>query len=84
MEYISDIRRVRLTLKLMLGVLIVASVAFGLGCAGGTEVQVGQLVTGTITESMTMTESGNLRPMFSKRRMESHIHLNSQALVVTR
>lgn len=51
MEYISDIRRVRLTLKLMLGVLIVASVAFGLGCAGGTEVQVGQLVTGTITES---------------------------------
>ena len=50
-EYVSDIGKVRSMLKLMLGALIVASLAFGLGCAGGTEVKVGQLVIGTITDS---------------------------------
>ena len=50
-EYVSDMSKVRLMLKLMLGALIVASLAFGLGCAGGTEVKVGQLVIGTITDS---------------------------------
>ena len=51
MEYGSDIAKLRLMLKLMLGALIVASMAFGLGCAGGTEIKVGQLVAGTITDS---------------------------------
>ncbi len=50
-EYSSDIGTVRRILNLLLGALIAAFVVLGLGCAGGTEIQVGQLVTGTITDS---------------------------------
>lgn len=63
MEYGTDIGMVKWILKPMLGVLIVASVVLGLGCAGGTEVQVGQLVTGTITDSDDDDGNGNLRPL---------------------
>ena len=50
-EGTSEHGTVRWMLKLVLCALVVVFAVIGLGCAGGTEVQIGQLVTGTITDS---------------------------------
>ena len=47
----SEHGSVRWMLKLMLCALAVVFVMVGLACAGGTEIQIGQLVTGTINDS---------------------------------